>query len=56
MAQTLVDDVDANPPASLDDVEPQDYLAFWVNPKAEALRSATIISFDLPCDLLVVLA
>ncbi|KAG9222310.1 hypothetical protein CCMSSC00406_0002645 [Pleurotus cornucopiae] len=37
MAQTLVDDVEANPPASLDDVEPQDYLAFWVNPKAEAL-------------------
>ncbi|KAF4604734.1 hypothetical protein EYR40_003512 [Pleurotus pulmonarius] len=37
MAQTLVDDVDANPPSSLDDVDPQDYLAFWVNPKAEAL-------------------
>ncbi|KDQ31313.1 hypothetical protein PLEOSDRAFT_166542 [Pleurotus ostreatus PC15] len=31
MTQTLIADVDANTPASLDDVEPQDYLAFWVN-------------------------
>ncbi len=49
MAQTLVDDVDANPPASLDDVDPQDYLAFWVNPKAEALGLVTVDTISLHC-------